>query len=233
LVPAVFWGAGTAVALSLLLGVMVAEVAVQPLWEGIVALIAAVLVVSMVVYMLRAAKHLRTHIGARLEAAAQKAGAAAWFGVFAFAVLMITREGAETAFLINALAMQTGSRELLVGAVVGLTLAAALAWAWSRFGHRVNLALFFQVTSIFLVLFAMQLVIYGFHEFTEAKVLPINNEYWHDATEALAEGSFAGCYRTIERRQQFLLSKSSSHLARLPRWSEPEPHHFCKLLIAM
>ena len=194
LVPAVFWGTGAGVTLSLILGIKLAEFAVQPIWEGLLALVAVVLVTSMVIYMLRTAKHLRTEIGARLEAAAQKAGAAAWLGVFAFTVLMITREGMETAFLIDAVALRTGSAEIITGAVTGTALAALLAWAWSRFGHRVNLALFFQVTSIFLLLFALQLLLYSFHELAEAKVLPLDNEYWHEATEAYAEGVYAQIY---------------------------------------
>jgi high-affinity iron transporter len=32
-------------------------------------------------------------------------------------------------------------------------------------------------------LFALQLLVYAFHEATEANVLPINNSYWHIATE--------------------------------------------------
>lgn len=60
-----------------------------------------------------------------------------------------------------------------------------------RYGHRVNLTLFFQVTSIFLVLFALQLVLYAFHEFTEAGALPLDNAYWHGATEEWAEGAYA------------------------------------------
>jgi len=191
LAPAVFWGTGTAVLLSTILGVELAQFAVQPFWEGVLALIAVVLVTSMVIYMLRTAKHLRAEIGTQLEAAAQKAGMAAWLGVFGFTVLMITREGMETAFLINAVALQTGSHQLLAGAVIGTALAGLLAWAWSRYGQRVNLALFFQVTSIFLLLFCLQLVFYSFHEFTEANALPIDNEYWHEATEAYAEGAYA------------------------------------------
>jgi high-affinity iron transporter len=194
LVPAVFWGTGAGVTLSLILGIKLAEFAVQPIWEGLLALVAVVLVTSMVIYMLRTAKHLRTNIGARLEAAAQKSGAAAWLGVFAFTVLMITREGMETAFLIDAVALRAGSAELAAGALIGTALAALLAWSWSRYGHRVNLALFFQVTSIFLLLFALQLLLYSFHEFTEAKVLPLDNEYWHAATEAYAEGIYAQIY---------------------------------------
>jgi len=194
LVPAVLWGTSAGIVLSLILGIKLAQFAVQPIWEGLLALIAVVLVTSMVIYMLRSAKHLRAEIGARIEAAAQKLGAAAWLGVFAFTVLMISREGMETAFLIDAVALRTGAGDLLAGALIGVALAALLAWAWSRYGHRVNLALFFQVTSIFLLLFAMQLLIYSFHELAEAKVLPLDNEYWHDATEAYAEGIFAQLY---------------------------------------
>ena len=195
LVPAVFCGTGTGVALSLLLGIKLAQFAVQPIWEGLLALVAVVLVTSMVIYMLRTAKTLRANIGAKLETAAQKSGAAAWFGVFAFTVLMIAREGMETAFLIDAVALRSGAPDLVTGAFAGVALAALLAWAWSQYGHRVNLALFFQVTSIFLLLFALQLLLYSFHELTEANVLPfIDNEYWHAATEAYAEGVYAQIY---------------------------------------
>jgi high-affinity iron transporter len=120
-------------------------------------------------------------MGARLEAAAQSTGA--WVGVFVVVLLMITREGMEMAFIAATLARQAESTALFWGALEGIALAAALAWAWSRYGHRVNLGLFFQVTSIFLVLFAVQLCIYAFHEATEANVLPIDNSYWHIATE--------------------------------------------------
>jgi high-affinity iron transporter len=111
--------------------------------------------------------------------------------VFLFVVLMITREGMETAFITASLFRQTDTAHFAIGALAGLILAAALAWAWSRYGHRVNLALFFKVTSAFLALFALQLVVYAFHEATEANLLPIDNAYWHVATEPYGpEGRF-------------------------------------------
>ena len=135
----------------------------------------------MVMYMLRAARRMRTDIGRHLESAAQRPGRFAWLGVFAFTVLMITREGMEMAFI--------------TGAIAGAALAALLAWAWTRWGHRVNLALFFQVTSIFLLLFAAQLLVYSFHEFTESNVLPIDNAYWHIATEPYGpEGEYGAWF---------------------------------------
>jgi len=41
------------------------------------------------------------------------------------------------------------------------------------------------------VLFALQLLLYSFHEFTEANALPIDNAHWHLATEEWAEGTYA------------------------------------------
>jgi high-affinity iron transporter len=183
LLPAVAWGTGTAVLASIVLGVWLAEVAVLPKWESLLALIAALLVISMVIYMLRAAKEMRRQIGARLEAAAQRSDGTAWLGVFLFVVFMITREGMETAFITASLFRQTETALFVWGAAAGLALAALLAWAWSRYGHRIDLGLFFRVTSVFLLLFALQLLIYSFHEATEANLLPLDNAYWHIATE--------------------------------------------------
>ena len=195
LLPAVWAGTVVAVVLSLVLGLALAQYAVLPIWEAILALVAAALVVTMVVYMFRVARHMRAEIGRHLEAAAQRPGRLAWLGVFAFTVLMVTREGMEMAFITGALAGQGGAGALVTGAFAGAALAAALAWAWMRWGHRVNLALFFQVTSIFLLLFAAQLVVYSFHEFTEANVLPIDNTYWHIATEPYGpEGEYGAWF---------------------------------------
>ena len=191
LLPAVWWGTAGAVAASLVLGLWLAEVAVRPFSQGVLALIAAVLVTSMVIYMLKAAKRMREDIGARIESAASRPGAGAWLGIFLFTLLMITREGMEFAFVAASIASQAGNAALLVGAFLGLVLAGLLATAWARYGHRVNLGLFFQVTSIFLILFVLQLLLYAFHEFTEANALPIDNAYWHVATEEWAEGTYA------------------------------------------
>src|ERR1044071_679360 len=54
--PAVGRGAGAAGAASVVLGVGPGGHAVLPFWEGVLAAVAAVLVISMVVYMLKAAR---------------------------------------------------------------------------------------------------------------------------------------------------------------------------------
>jgi high-affinity iron transporter len=79
--------------------------------------------------------------------------------------------------------------------VAGIVVAAIIAWLWSRYGHRVNLGLFFQVTALFLAVFVVQLVIYGFHELTEANIFPYS-EPLHLATEPYGPDGIYGQYLT-------------------------------------
>jgi high-affinity iron transporter len=74
----------------------------QSLWEGILAIIAAGFVASLLVYMKRVSAHLKKDIETRIDLHARSVSAsAAFWGVFAFTVLMITREGMETALMIS------------------------------------------------------------------------------------------------------------------------------------
>ena len=195
LVPAVHWGIVASVLLSIGAGLLLAQAANQSLWEGILALVAAVLVASLTVHMWRAGRHMKRDIEGRLEGASVKMGAAAFFGVFAFTLLMITREGMETALLMNALLFTVKSPQIISGAAAGTAAAVFVAWLWSRYGHRVNLARFFQVTAVFLLIFVVQLLIYGFHELAEANIFP-NSQPWHDATEPFGPDGIYGQYLT-------------------------------------
>ena len=181
--------------LSIGAGLLLAKAANQSLWEGVLALVAAVLVASLTVHMWRAGRHMKRDIEGRLEASSAQAGGAAFLGVFMFTLLMITREGMETALLMNALLFTVKSPQIVSGAIGGTVLAAFVAWLWSRYGHRVNLARFFQVTAVFLLVFVVQLVIYGFHELTEANIFP-NSQPWHDATEPFGPDGVYGQYLT-------------------------------------
>lgn len=197
LIPAAWWGVGAALAASAGAGWLFAQADNQPLWEGTLALVAALLVGSMVLYMLRAGQQLSGEIRARLDSHAAREGFAARLGVFAFVLLMITREGMELALIAGSLATQSGAGDMLAGALAGVAAAIALAWAWQRYGRRVDLGRFFKVTAIYLLLFVAQLVFYAFHEFTETGLLPIDNAYWHLATEPWAPEGQYGIWVTV------------------------------------
>jgi high-affinity iron transporter len=195
LIPAVHWGIAASIALSIAAGVLLARASNQALWEGVLAMVAAVLVTSLTVHMWRAGRRMKSEIEGRLEASSVRTGRAAFLGVFIFTLLMITREGMETALLMNALLFQVRSMQIVSGAAAGTLLAAGVALLWSRYGHRVNLARFFQVTAVFLFVFVVQLLIYGFHELTEANLFP-GSQAWHDATEPYGPDGVYGQYLT-------------------------------------
>ena len=151
----------------------------EALREAVLGTIAVVMVGTLVIHMWRTGPKLQQHIREKLSAASSKSSSvAAVFGVFIFTFLMITREGMETALLL----MQVKDPNLIQGALLGLFAAVAFAIGWAKFGHLLNIKRFFQVTSIFLLLFMVQVAIYSFHEFTEAGLLP-NSEALHVATE--------------------------------------------------
>ena len=182
LVSAVHWGIGVSIVVSVAAALLFQQASNQALWEGVLALVAAVLVASLIVHMWRHARKIRQEIETRLESSALQTGAKAFAGVFLFTLLMITREGMETALLMGTLLFQEAGTNILVGAVGGTLCAAFVAWLWSRYGYRVNLALFFQVTAVFLSVFVIQLAIYGLHELTEANLWE-GSEALHWATE--------------------------------------------------
>ena len=194
LVPAVHWGIAASVVLSIGAAILFQRASNQALWEGVLALTAAVLVASLIVHMWRHAKTIKRDIEHRLSVSVAQVGIQAAAGVFLFTLLMITREGMETALLMGTLVAQGSSAlNLMLGAAGGVMAAASLAWLWSRYGHRVNLALFFQVTAVFLAVFVVQLLIYGFHELTEANLFP-GSEALHWATEPYGPDGVYGQY---------------------------------------
>jgi high-affinity iron transporter len=195
LVPAIHWGIGASILLSIGAGLLLAQARNQALWEGILGIVAAFLVASLTVHMWRAGRHMKRDIEGKLAASSGRSGRAAFWGVFVFTLLMITREGMETAMLMNALLFQVKTMTIIFGAVAGTVIAAFIAYLWSRYGHRVNLARFFQVTAVFMMVFVVQLLILGFHELAEAHVLP-NSEALHWATEPYGPDGVYGQYLT-------------------------------------
>src|SRR5204863_2882831 len=98
--PAVHWGIGVSVIASFALGWVLMRVN-QSLWEGILGLVAAVLVATFVVHVWRTAPRMKGDLEQRLDtASSRRSRALAILGVFIFTVLMVTREGMETALML-------------------------------------------------------------------------------------------------------------------------------------
>jgi high-affinity iron transporter len=160
----------------------------EALREAVLGAVAVVMVGTLVIHMWRQGPQIQQRMRQRLsEVSGKSSRVAAVAGVVVFTFLMITREGMETALLL----MQVKDPNLISGALLGLAAAVAFAIGWAKFGHLLNVKRFFQVTSIFLLLFMVQVAIYSFHEFTEAGMLP-NSEMLHEATEKFSPDGLYG-----------------------------------------
>jgi high-affinity iron transporter len=165
----------------------------ESLREGILGVVAIVMVGSLVIYMWRTGPKVQQRMRDRLGAMSSRSSKiAAVAGVFLFTFLMITREGMETALML----LQVHGSEMLSGAILGLCAAGGFAYAWAKFGHLINVKRFFQVTGIFLLLFMVQVGIYSFHEFSEAGLLP-NSEVLHAATEKFSPDGLYGKWFSV------------------------------------
>jgi high-affinity iron transporter len=193
LLSAVSAGLFVSIGGSVILGVIMAKVgASSPVWEGVLALLAALAVVLCVTHMMKMGKQMSGEISAGLGRATLLDGTHAWWSVFVFTLFMVGREGVESAAMLSSIASKSGVNQLFVGGLIGLASAAAIALLWSKFGRQVNLSRFFNVTAAFMMIFSAMLVLKAFFEFTEVNLVPgIDNTYWHDATESLVEGSYA------------------------------------------
>lgn len=190
-IPYVYIGASGAVILSLFLGLFLVSLADNPLTEGILALIAGGLVATMTYHMMKAGKRLKTSIENKLEIHAQQTSLWGLIALSLFALLMITREGMEIVLFMSALTIENSAITLSIGAFFGVAAALTLGFLWIKYQNKINIGKFMQVTSIFLLLFCIQLFLYGIHELSEINALPFVDNYpIHIATEAFAHDGF-------------------------------------------
>lgn len=134
--------------------------------ETIVGSLAVVMVTGMVVWMRKHARGMKKELeGAAADALAK--GSA--FALVAMAFLAVLREGFETAVFVIAVLNQPGSTAGAgAGVVLGILLAVVVGWGIFQGGLRLNLAKFFKVTGVVLVLVAAGLIMTVFHSAFEA-----------------------------------------------------------------
>lgn len=194
LLPAVYWGIGVSLIASTALGIGLSQRGYDPLWEGILGLVAVGFVSTLVIQMWRHARQFKQETEQKLEMLSSRPSTRwAIAGVFLFTVLMITREGIETALML----VQIRDAAFLSGIGLGLFCAVLLAVLWVRCSRLIGLKLFFQVTSIFLLLFLGQILISALHELSEAGVLA-NSEAFHAATELFsADGRYGKWFSIV------------------------------------
>ena len=195
LIGQVWLGVAIAVGASLAFGALLtfgpAEMseAAGEVFAGTMSILAVALLTWMIFWMARTARHLRSDLHGRLDAALT---GGRW-AVLVTTLLAVGREGLETALFLWAAAGATGAgTRPLLGAVLGLATAVTLGWAIFRGAVALNLRSFFSWTGLLLVVIAGGVLSYGIHELQEAGILPGGESLAFDITAALPPESWYG-----------------------------------------
>ena len=195
----VWWGAGLAVVVSVAIGGVIFAAGAEfegtgeQVFEGLVTLAAVGVLTWMIFWMRRQGARVKSELQEKVDAALMTGGLA--IGLLAF--VTVVREGIETALFIFAAAKGTavesgGVWEQLLGAALGLVLAAGLGVLLYRGGIRMNLRTFFRYTGALLIVVAAGLFAFGIHELQEAGWLPFLTGTAFDISGTVPDDSGAG-----------------------------------------
>jgi len=170
----------------------------QQMFQTVLMLLAAGLIVQMVLWMRRHGRTLKSDLEAALQGAADKGN---WWGVFSLAAIAVAREGCETVvFLAGTLsaARSGGFAPVVFSAAGGLALAVATYGLLQLGGKILSWRLFFRVTEILLLLLAGALLLTGADNLVALGLLPrLSGRLW-DASGLLSDGgAFGGLFASL------------------------------------
>ena len=143
----------------------------EQIFAGVTSLLAVVILTYMLFWMRKQA----ITLGADLRKGVDRAVAStSVLGLVLLAFTAVIREGIETAlFLLGQTTAASGEGlAVVLGALIGLLIAAGIGVLIFRVGMRLNLSAFFTVTGAALVVIASGLLSYGVHELIEVGLLP-------------------------------------------------------------
>ncbi|MFF8691956.1 iron uptake transporter permease EfeU [Streptomyces sp. NPDC015144] len=156
---------------------------------GSLSIVSVGLVTWMVFWMRRTARHLRTELHGKLDAAlAMGTGA-----LVATALLAVGREGLETSlFVWRAVHAADDGWHPMIGALLGIAAAVVLGWLFYRGALKINLSKFFTWTGGMLVVVAAGVLAYGVHDLQEAEFIGGLHNQAFDISGAIPPDSWYG-----------------------------------------
>ncbi|MEO6938958.1 MAG: FTR1 family protein [Candidatus Kapaibacterium sp.] len=133
---------------------------------------AGVTVLTMVFWMLKTGKTLRSGIQTKIKNYGEQTGMLPLLGIFAFVFFMIAREGFEMVLLLLAFGAGVGGHYYIAAMLLGIGCAVLVSYSLSRGFLKIDLGRFLQSTAIVLLIFVVQLVFDVWHEGIEGQFIP-------------------------------------------------------------
>jgi high-affinity iron transporter len=166
----------------------------EQIFEGLATFIAAGILTWMIFWMRRQAVNIRNELQAQIELALGRGSSTS---LMLLAFVAVVREGIETIlFLFAATRVAESPRLFAMGALLGLASAVAIGYGIYKGTSRLNLRVFFNVTSPLLIVFAAGLLAHGIMEFHEAGIIPTIIDHVWDTSVVIPEQSVTGVFLT-------------------------------------
>ena len=173
--PAVWLGVALAAALCVAAGLFVYQTTgeipqkQQELFVGVIGLLAVIVLTSMVFWMKKAARSIKSELHDSIEKALNR-GRGQTLALVGMSFFAVAREGLESVFFLITAFEQGRANGALIGALLGLAVSIALGVALYQGGIRLNLAKFFKWTGVFIIVVAAGLLASSLRALHEAGV---------------------------------------------------------------
>jgi high-affinity iron transporter len=163
----------------------------RELTEGFGALLAAVVLVSVGIWMhgKSQAEEWRRYIQEKMGKALSRGSA--WF-LFGLAFVVVYREVFETILFYAALWTPDNGGTILAGALAGIILLAIIAWAMLRYSRKLPITEFFKYSALLIAILAVVLAGKGVGALQEAGMVPVT------LLEAMPRISWLGIFPSAE-----------------------------------
>jgi high-affinity iron transporter len=183
-------GVGAAIVVSILAGLLLNWLVEDPeggtneVIAGSASFVAVFFVTWMIFWMAKNARNLSGDLKSRLS------GTTTAFTVVSLAFFAVIREGIETSvFLWSSVSASGQGSFALLGAALGLIVAAWLGYLIYRGALKLDFTAFFKYTGAFLIVVAAGILAYAVHEFQEVGLLPFLTATTYDVSAIVPEGS--------------------------------------------
>ena len=174
--PRMWAGVGLAILLALGIGAILTFGAyeltftAQELIGGGLSLLAVAMVTWMIFWMQRAGRTMKATLEGGIDRALTSGGV---WALVAIGFVSVAREGIETTLLLWSMVQSFGDApSALLGALLGLVVAALIGWLIARGAVKLDLRRFFAWTGGFLVIVAAGVLAYALMDLQEAGALP-------------------------------------------------------------
>jgi high-affinity iron transporter len=161
----------------------------EQFFEAAAYLTAVAVLTYMIFWMRREAVTIRASLQARMSEALRAGSRTA---LVVLAAVSVGREGIETALFIFATVRASSPLAGGAGAALGLGAAVLLGWLLYRGTYRLDLRMFFNVTSTLLLLVGAGLLTRGIGELQEAGVVPVFVEQMWNSNGFVSQTSTLG-----------------------------------------